>query len=221
MNTFTAITVNGKTTFPSSATTVAELKADLIRNGISVDNMAIQEALTRTLLTSDSQVLPHDVPYKGSTTSNLVFRLTLKEKKIPSGAYTRSQMLSMIDSNEDLKNFIHQNTGYNYYSVPTSTLAEQLSAYFAAPAAPEAEDAPAFSLPAIEDLPALVQAIINVLDESDNLEYVDASDITAEAGRLKVEATPAVPAASETPNAAGYTDSELDRLTVSLDDPNA
>lgn len=75
-----------KKSFDSQATTVAELKADLRRLGISTEGMVIQEGLTKTEFTSDASVLPHDVPYKGGITNNLVFRITQAEKKIKSGA---------------------------------------------------------------------------------------------------------------------------------------
>lgn len=75
-----------KKSFDSQATTVAELKADLRRLGISTEGMVIQEGLTKTEFTSDVSVLPHDVPYKGGITNNLVFRITQAEKKIKSGA---------------------------------------------------------------------------------------------------------------------------------------
>lgn len=75
-----------KKEFNSQATTVAELKADLRKLGIATDGMVIQEGLTKTELKFDTALLPHDVPFKGGTTNNLVFRLTQAEKKIKSGA---------------------------------------------------------------------------------------------------------------------------------------
>lgn len=83
---FTVVTANGVKKFKSTANTVAELKADLRKNGISTENMTIQEGLTKMKFTSDSDYLPHDVPYKGTSTNNLVFRITQKEKHISSGA---------------------------------------------------------------------------------------------------------------------------------------
>lgn len=75
-----------KKEFNSQATTVAELKADLRKLGIATNGMVIQEGLTKTELKFDTALLPHDVPFKGGTTNNLVFRLTQAEKKIKSGA---------------------------------------------------------------------------------------------------------------------------------------
>ena len=94
---FTVVTANGVKKFKSTANTVAELKADLRKNGISTENMAIQEGLTKIKFTSDSDYLPHDVPYKGTSTNNLVFRITQKEKHISSGAGTpRAELYAKV-----------------------------------------------------------------------------------------------------------------------------
>ena len=94
---FTVVTANGVKKFKSTANTVAELKADLRKNGISTENMSIQEGLTKMKFNSDSDYLPHDVPYKGTSTNNLVFRITQKEKHISSGAGTpRAELYAKI-----------------------------------------------------------------------------------------------------------------------------
>lgn len=94
---FTVVTANGVKKFKSTANTVAELKADLRKNGISTENMAIQEGLTKMKFNSDSDYLPHDVPYKGASTNNLVFRITQKEKHISSGAGTpRAELYAKV-----------------------------------------------------------------------------------------------------------------------------
>lgn len=87
MNTFTIVDTESQKTkeIQSNATTVAELKRDLRQNGFNVDGKTIQEALTRTEFKDDSSVLPHDVPYKGGITNDLVFRLTKANKQIMSG----------------------------------------------------------------------------------------------------------------------------------------
>ena len=94
---FTVVTANGVKKFKSTANTVAELKADLRKNGISTENMAIQEGLTKMKFNSDNDYLPHDVPYKGTSTNNLVFRITQKEKHISSGAGTpRAELYAKV-----------------------------------------------------------------------------------------------------------------------------
>ena len=75
----------------SSATTLAELKSDLRANGIDYDNMTFFEGTSKVELKNDASVLPHDVPYKGTITNELVFMLTNTNKKIRSGAGAMSR----------------------------------------------------------------------------------------------------------------------------------
>ena len=75
-----------KSVIMSAATTLAELKADLRQNGIDYEGMTFYEGTSKIELKDDNSVLPHDVPYKGQTTNELVFMLTNTNKKIRSGA---------------------------------------------------------------------------------------------------------------------------------------
>lgn len=75
-----------KSVIMSSATTLSELKADLRQNGIDYDGMTFFEGTSKVELKNDASVLPHDVPYKGTVTNELVFMLTNTNKKIRSGA---------------------------------------------------------------------------------------------------------------------------------------
>ena len=76
----------------SAATTLAELKSDLRANGIDYDGMTFFEGTSKVELKNDASVLPHDVPYKGTITNELVFMLTNTNKKIRSGATNMSRM---------------------------------------------------------------------------------------------------------------------------------
>ena len=75
-----------KSVIMSAATTLAELKSDLRANGIDYDGMTFFEGTSKVELKNDASVLPHDVPYKGTITNELVFMLTNTNKKIRSGA---------------------------------------------------------------------------------------------------------------------------------------
>ena len=75
-----------KSIIMSAATTLAELKADLRQNGIDYDGMTFYEGTSKVELKDDASVLPHDVPYKGQLTNELVFMLTNTNKRIKSGA---------------------------------------------------------------------------------------------------------------------------------------
>ena len=81
-----------KSVIMSAATTLAELKSDLRDNGIDYDGMTFFEGTSKVELKNDASVLPHDVPYKGTVTNELVFMLTNTNKKIRSGATNMSRM---------------------------------------------------------------------------------------------------------------------------------
>ena len=81
-----------KSVIMSAATTLAELKSDLRANGIDYDGMTFFEGTSKIELKNDASVLPHDVPYKGTITNELVFMLTNTNKKIRSGAARMSRV---------------------------------------------------------------------------------------------------------------------------------
>ena len=70
--------------------TLAEVKSLLRENGISYDGMDFMEGVSQTKLLNDTSVLPHDIPYKGSTTNDLLIYMTLKDKKVRSGVDFKS-----------------------------------------------------------------------------------------------------------------------------------
>lgn len=89
-----------KSVIMSAATTLAELKSDLRANGIDYDGMTFFEGTSKVELKNGASVLPHDVPYKGTITNELVFMLTNTNKKIRSGAVamSRAEAYSAIKS---------------------------------------------------------------------------------------------------------------------------
>lgn len=70
--------------------TLAEVKSLLRENDISYDGMDFMEGVSQTKLLNDTSVLPHDIPYKGSTTNDLLIYMTLKDKKVRSGVDFKS-----------------------------------------------------------------------------------------------------------------------------------
>ena len=82
----------------TDATTLAELKAALRQQNIAYEGMTFYEGLSHTELLTDESVLPHDVPYKGSTTNELVFMLTVPNKKIRSGASLPEARQALYDA---------------------------------------------------------------------------------------------------------------------------
>ena len=127
----------------SAATTLAELKADVNNAGIDYTDCTFFEGLTKTELKNDAAILPHDVPYKGTTTNNLVFMITNASKKIRSGA-DRKYIIAEI-KNRKLTEVVKATYGKNYTNCKTEDLEKILnevgvpetSSYKSAPAKKE------------------------------------------------------------------------------------
>lgn len=85
-----------KTVINSTATTLRELKQDLDKHNIDYEGMAFYEGISKTEIKADDSVLPHNIPYRGTTTNELVFMLTNPVKKIKSGSMTRTEILNKI-----------------------------------------------------------------------------------------------------------------------------
>lgn len=105
----------------SSATTLAELKSDLRANGIDYNGMTFFEGTSKVELKNDASVLPHDVPYKGTITNELVFMLTNTNKKIRSGAMSRMEAYNAIKS-MGLQNTCIRKFGKNFTMCKTADL---------------------------------------------------------------------------------------------------
>lgn len=133
-----------KSVIMSAATTLAELKSDLRANGIDYDGMTFFEGTSKVELKNDASVLPHDVPYKGTITNELVFMLTNTNKKIRSGAIamSRAEVYSAIKS-MGLQDACVKKFGKNFTMCKTADLIALIqsnnSAANPAPAAPKAE----------------------------------------------------------------------------------
>lgn len=105
----------------SSATTLAELKSDLRQNGIDYEGMTFFEGTSKVELKNDASVLPHDVPWKGTVTNELVFMLTNTNKKIRSGAMSRMEAYAEI-KRLGLQDACHKKFGKNFTMCKTADL---------------------------------------------------------------------------------------------------
>ena len=115
------------TVINSAATTLAELKADLDNARIGYTDCTFFEGLTKTELKNDAAILPHDVPYKGTTTNNLVFMITNASKKIRSGAkIDRKAIIEEIKA-KNLTEVVKKTYGKNYTNCKTEDLERILS----------------------------------------------------------------------------------------------
>ena len=104
----------------SAAETLGELKQDLSANGYSLENKAFYEGLTRIELKTNDSILPHDVPRNGTTTNELVIRITTAQKKINSGM-TRAEVYQAIKE-KNLAETVKNLYGKNFTQCSTADL---------------------------------------------------------------------------------------------------
>ena len=109
----------------SAATTLGELKTDLDNAGIGYTDCTFFEGLTKTELKNNDAILPHDVPYKGTITNNLVFMITNASKKIKLGA-DRKSIIAEIKA-KNLTEVVKNTYGKNYTNCKTEDLEKILS----------------------------------------------------------------------------------------------
>ena len=189
-----------KSVIMSAATTLAELKSDLRANGIDYNGMTFFEGTSKVELKNDASVLPHDVPYKGIITNELVFMLTNTNKKIRSGAVamSRAEAYSAIKSMglQDAcvkkfgKNFTMCKTADLIYLVNSKSAAKPATHKPAAPKAeaPKTEPVAAPAVPATPSAPAepvtfvdtqaraAIRKLVNLLYQQDTIEDYDDVD---------------------------------------------
>ena len=129
-----------KSVIMSAATTLAELKNDLRANNIDYDGMTFFEGTSKVELKNDASVLPHDVPYKGTITNELVFMLTNANKKIRSGATNMSRMEAYnAVKSMGLQDACVKKFGKNFTMCKTADLIALVQDYSASKPAPKAE----------------------------------------------------------------------------------
>ena len=171
----------------SAATTLAELKADLNNAGISYTDCTFFEGLTKTELKNDAAILPHDVPYKGTTTNNLVFMITNASKKIRSGAkLDRKAIIEEIKA-KNLTEVVKKTYGKNYTNCKTEDLEKILSmnntpAPKDAPAKKEALNKPVMKTTDLSnyvtkaELREVIESLLKDMEDAD-VDYIDDVDI--------------------------------------------
>ena len=119
--TIVSTTSNSNKVIETSATTLGELKAALDQAGISHDGMVFYEGTSKTQLLDNASPLPKDVPYKGTTTNDLVFMLTNANKKIRSGATSRPDLYAQVKV-LNLQDAIKEEFGKNFTQVSSTEL---------------------------------------------------------------------------------------------------
>ena len=202
----------------SAATTLAELKADLTKAGIDYTDCTFFEGLTKIELKNDAAILPHDVPYKGTTTNNLVFMITNASKKIRSGAkLDRKAIIEEIKA-KNLTEVVKKTYGKNYTNCKTEDLEKILSMNNTPTLkeAPAKKEVPSESVMKTTDLSNYVtkaelrEVIESLLKEMEEVEidYVEDVDIDNIAIIGKVSSSNSEKEKSDSP----YSSNELDDM---------
>ena len=215
-----------KSVIISAATTLAELKSDLRANGIDYDGMTFFEGTSKVELKNDASVLPHDVPYKGIVTNELVFMLTNTNKKIRSGAMSRTEAYNAIKS-MGLQSACVKKFGKNFTMCKTAdliALVQSNGASKPAPATPKAEakveakvEAPASHDGECVDTVAraAISKLVEILEDNGTIEDCEKEEVL---GILGGEVT--VSAASsekyKPKSASPYSDDEIDDMFAGM-----
>lgn len=225
-----------KSVIMSSAMTLSELKADLRQNGIDYDGMTFFEGTSKVELKNDASVLPHDVPYKGTVTNELVFMLTNTNKKIRSGAMSRKEAYDAIKANnlqaECVKRF-----GKNFTMCKTAdliSLVEEAGKKPASAPAPKAEKPAPVKEEKKEEAPvseakapeaeatevvdtkarAAISRLAEMLYDNDSIEWDEKEEILGILGG-KVEVAPSED--YKPSSASPYSDDEIDDMFEGMD----
>ena len=224
-----------KSVIMSAATTLAELKSDLRANGIDYDGMTFFEGTSKVELKNDASVLPHDVPYKGIVTNELVFMLTNTNKKIRSGAATmsRAEAYSAIKS-MGLQNACVKKFGKNFTMCKTIDLIALIQSNGAAkpaPVAPKAEAkkeekvetpvntpvAPASNGGECVDIiaRAAISKLVEILEDNGTIEDYEKEEVFGILGGKG--AVSAAPSEEYKPKSASpYSDDEIDGMFTGM-----
>ena len=164
----------------SSATTLAELKSDLRQNGIDYDDMTFFEGTSKVELKNDASVLPHDVPYKGTITNELVFMLTNTNKKIRSGAMSRMEAYAEI-KRLGLQDVCVKKFGKNFTMCKTAdliALVQNNSTTKPAPVAPKAEAPVSSDSECVDTVArATISKLVEILEYNGTIEHYEKEDL--------------------------------------------
>lgn len=164
-----------KSVIMSAATTLAELKSDLRANGIDYNGMTFFEGTSKVELKNDASVLPHDVPYKGIVTNELVFMLTNTNKKIRSGAMSRMEAYAEI-KRRGLQDACLKKFGKNFTMCKTAdliALVQSNGASKPAPVAPASNGGECVDTVAR----AAISKLVEILEDNGTIEYCEKDEV--------------------------------------------
>lgn len=201
-----------KSVIMSSATTLAELKSDLRANGIDYDGMTFFEGTSKVELKNDASVLPHDVPYKGTITNELVFMLTNTNKKIRSGAVamSRAEAYSAIKS-MGLQDACVKKFGKNFTMCKTADLIALIQSNNAkAKAKAKTKKEEKVEAPVAI---AAISKLVEILEDNGTIEDCEKEEVL---GILGSEVVTATSEEYKPKSASPYSDDEIDDMFTGM-----
>ena len=209
-----------KSVIMSSATTLAELKNDLRANGIDYDGMTFFEGTSKVELINNDSVLPHDVPYKGTVTNELVFMLTNTNKKIRSGAMSRAEAYASI-KNMGLQDACVNKYGKNFTQCSTANLISLIEENTEKVETPDKEEAPTLetATPATskcEDVEAraAISKLVEILEDNGTIEDYEKEEVlNILGGKVEVASTTED---YKPKSASPYSDDEIDDMFAGI-----
>lgn len=216
-----------KSVIMSAATTLAELKSDLRANGIDYDGMTFFEGTSKVELKNDASVLPHDVPYKGIVTNELVFMLTNTNKKIRSGAMSRTEAYNAIKS-MGLQSACVKKFGKNFTMCKTADLIALVQDSGALKPAPKAEAKAETKNEERVEVPtsnggecvdtvarAAINKLVEILEDNGTIEDCEKEEVL---GILGGEVTVSAASSEEykPKSASPYSDDEIDSMFTGM-----
>lgn len=196
-----------KSVIMSAATTLAELKSDLKANGIDYDGMTFFEGTSKVELKNGASVLPHDVPYKGIVTNELVFMLTNTNKRIRSGAMRRMEAYAEI-KRRGLQDACLKKFGKNFTMCKTAdliALVQSNGASKPAPVAPASNGGECVDTVAR----AAISKLVEILEDNGTIEYCEKDEVLDILGGA-VEVAPSEEHKPE--SASPYSDDEINDM---------
>ena len=221
-----------KSVIMSAATTLAELKSDLRANGIDYEDMTFFEGTSKVELKNDASVLPHDVPYKGTITNELVFMLTNANKKIRSGVTNMSRMeaYNAIKS-MGLQNACIEKFGKNFTMCKTADLIALVQDYSTSKPAPKAETKKEEKMEAPVNTPvtsisngsvcvdvvarAAISKLVEILEDNGTIEDCEKEEVLGIlGGEIAVSAAPSEEYKPK--SASPYSDDEIDDMFAGM-----
>lgn len=232
-----------KVVINTTVETLGALKKEFTKHGISYNSeSAFYEGVSKTELLADDSILPANVPYKDPKTkttvitNDLVIMVTVKDKKIRSGAMSRGDLYAKAKE-LNMGEAIKAKFGKNYTQVSSSDLEAFLTSGASSKKevikktvaeAPKAAAKACVEKPKVAEKPAdaptdviadlqnkvygletAFKGLVNVLEGQDTIDADEVEDILSS---LNDEAEAIAAAASSDATEGSYSDSDISNM---------